>query len=215
MFCAIVLGAYIFARKHYPCPEEPHIFGTNHGVISRVGDRCLVWLPSSEASIPARSAFFSVASSKYIVMTQPILYIGRLSAIESHEDEANGSEFVLNQTYFQIYLTKLSLNGIEAQSELVSSKLRRLETLNLSSESRFRSRSREELSLFRNNLKTLTDLITELEQTERSIEAFLRIQSGGRGLLSLKTFQDRVTYPESPRELVAKLREIRRILNDF
>lgn len=148
-------------------------------------------------------------------MTQPILYIGRLSEIESHEDEANGSEFVLNQTYFQIYLTKLSLNEIEAQSELVSSKLHRLETLNLSSESRFRSRSREELSLFRNNLKTLTDLITELEQTERSIEAFLRIQSGGRGLLSLKTFQDRVTYPESPRELVAKLREIRRILNDF
>lgn len=148
-------------------------------------------------------------------MTQPILYIGRLSEIESHEDKANGTEFVLNQTYFQIHLTKLSLNEIEAQSELVSSKLHRLETLNLSSESRFRSRSREELILFKNNLKTLNDLITELEQTERSIEAFLRIRSGGRGLLSLKTFQDRVTYPESPRELVAKLREIRRILNDF
>lgn len=148
-------------------------------------------------------------------MTQPILYIGRLSEIESHKDKANASEFVLNQTYFQIHLTKLSLNEIEAQSELVSSKLHRLETLNLSSESRFRSRSREELTLFKNNLKTLNDLITELEQTERSIEAFLRIRSGGRGLLSLKTFQDQVTYPESPQELVAKLREIRRILNDF
>lgn len=134
--------------------------------------------------------------------------------IEDLREKPKKSEFMSNQAYFQLYLTDLRLREIKKETEILVSKLQKLESVNLDSESRFNAKAREELFNLRSNIKALNTLITELEQLERGVEAFLRIQPGGRALLSLKNYQDRLTYIDGNyREFLDRLREIQGLLD--